>query len=420
MRTCVRIVIVCVLYPRFELLAALGDRRALLAEPAALAPEAGRVQVVGEVSAPAEAYGVVRGMRLGEAMARCPGLRLVAPDPEGVRFLWGAVLDRLEEIGAEVESDHAGAAFFDTPGLLGIHGGDLTGVLAAARRSLGAGARFGAAPSRFASHAAALQVRPRRGRSSNVVAEAAVRGFLAPLPVGLLRTRPELQALPEVLERLGIRTLGELAALPSRAVAERFGHPGLLALDLSRGRDTPLEPRRPFEPVIERLDLPEAASGQQLEHALELLIARVLARRERRGRSLRGLAVSARFVAGGTWRTAVTLRHASADPARIRLVLAQRLAELPAPSESLALEVEAFGPPAHDQGNLVDEGDVGQAPGGDRRAAMGSVRRSRLDEAVRQARQAAGADAALRVLDLDPDSRIPERRAVLAPYPDAS
>jgi protein ImuB len=406
---------VCVLYPRFELLAALGDRRALLAEPAALAPEAGRVQVVGEVSAPAEAYGVVRGMRLGEAMSRCPGLRLVAPDPEGVRSLWGAVLDRLEQIGAEVESDHAGAAFFDTPGLLGIHGGDLAGVLRAARRSLGAGARFGAAPSRFASHAAALQVRPRRrgapsatGRfgSAAVVEAERVRGFLAPLPVGLLRTRPELQALPEVLERLGIRTLGELAALPSRAVAERFGHPGLLALDLSRGRDTPLEPRRPFEPVIERLDLPEAASGQQLERALELLIARVLARRERRGRSLRGLAVSARFVAGGTWRMAVTLRHASADPARIRLVLAQKLAELPAPSESLALEVEAFGPPAHDQGNLVDEGD--------------RVRRSRLDEAVRQARQAAGADAALRVLDLDPDSRIPERRAVLAPYPDAS
>jgi protein ImuB len=48
------------------------------------------------------------------------------------------------------------------------------------------------------------------------------------------------------------------------------------------------------------------------------------------------------------------------------------------------------------------------------------MRRSRLNEAVRQARQAAGADAALRVLDLDPDSRIPERRAVLAPYPDPS
>ena len=400
------VMVICVLYPRFELLAALGDRRALLSEPAALAPEAGREQVVGEVSAPAEAFGVVRGMRLGEAMSRCPGLRLVPPDPEGVRSLWGAVLDRLEGIGAELESDHAGAAFFVAGGLEGIHGGDLAGVLAAARRALGAGARFGVAPSRFAAHAAALQVRPRPGRHSNVVEERAVRDFLAPLPVGLLRTRPELQALPEVLERLGIRTLGELAALPSRAVAERFGHPGLLALDLSRGRDTPLEPRRPSEPVVERLDLPEAASGQQLERALELLIARVLARRERRGRSLRALAVSARFVAGGTWRTVVTLRRASADPVRIRLALAPKLAELPAPSESLALVVEAFGPPAHDQGRLLDEAD--------------SVRRSRLGEAVRQARQAAGADAALRVLDVDPDSRIPERRAVLAPFPDAS
>lgn len=431
-RTCVRTVIVCALYPRFELLAAFGDRQALLSEPAALAPEAGRTQVVGEVSAPAEAYGVVRGMRLGEAMSRCPGLRLVPPDPEGVRSLWGAVLNRLEGIGAAVESDHPGTAFFATAGLVGIHGGDLEGVLRAARRALGTGARFGAAPSRFAAHAAALQVRPRRrggraggGRGAGaaiaatgggaatgqpvnavVVAESRVRNFLAPLPAGLLRTRPELQALPEVLERLGIRTLGELAALPSRAVAERFGHPGLLALDLSRGRDTPLEPRRPFEPVVERLDLPEAASGQQLERALELLIARVLARRERRGRSLRGLALSARFVAGGTWRSSVTLRHASADAARIRLALAQRLAELPAPSESLALEVESFGPPAHDQGSLVAEGH--------------EVRRSRLREAVRQARQAAGSEAALRVLDLDPDSRIPERRAVLAPYPDAS
>ena len=207
-----------------------------------------------------------------------------------------------------------------------------------------------------------------------------------------------------MLERLGIRTLGELAALPSRAVAERFGHPGLLARPQPRPRHPARSPAA-VRAVVERLDLPEAASGQQLERALELPDRSRARAARRRGRSLRGLAVSARFVAGGTWRTAVTLRHASADPARIRLTLAQKLAELPA-SESLALEVEAFGPPAHDQGRLLDEADT--------------VRRARLGEAVRQARQAAGADAALRVLDVDPDSRIPERRAVLAPFPDAS
>src|SRR4051794_27954673 len=123
MRTCVRHMIVCVLYPRFELLAALGDRRALLSEPAAVAPEAGREQVVGEVSAPAEAYGIVRGMRLGEAMSRCPGLRLVAPDPEGVRSLWGAGLDRLEGIGAEGGAGPAGRGVFGAGGLPGPHGG---------------------------------------------------------------------------------------------------------------------------------------------------------------------------------------------------------------------------------------------------------------------------------------------------------
>jgi protein ImuB len=322
-----------------------------------------------------------------------------------VRSLWNRVLDRLEALGAEVESDRAGAAFFESAGLHGLHGGGLAGVLAESGRALGPGARFGAAPSRFAAHAAALQVRPRRGRRAYVVEESDVRDFLAPLPVALLRTRPELQALPEVFERLGIRTLGEVAELPSRAVAERFGHPGLLAHDLAQGRDFPLEPRRPPEPVSERLDLPDAASGQQLERALELLIARVLARRERRGRSLRALAVSARFVAGGTWRTAVTLRHASADPERILLTLAPKLSELPAPADSLALEVEAFGPPAHDQGRLLDE--------------AAAVKRGRLGEAVRQARQAAGADAALKVLEVDPQSRIPERRTVLAPFPDA-
>jgi len=393
------IMVVCVLIPRFALLAALGDRRALVSEPVALAPQAGRDQAIGEVSAPAEAFGVMQGMRMGEALSRCPGLRLVPPDPEAVRLLWHEVLDRVEGIGGAPESERDGAAFFEADGLRGIHGGDLDGVLAATRRALGRSARLGAGPSRFSAFCAARQARPRR--LPVVVEERAVGRFLAPLPATLLRSRPELSALPDTLDRLGIRTLGELAALPSRAVAERFGHPGLLALDLARGRDTPLDPRRPPEPVVERIELPEAVSGQQLERALELLSSRLLARPERRGRSLRAVAVSARFVAGGTWREAVTLRSASADPQRIRLALAPRLAELPAPAESLALEVVAFGPPATDQGRLLEE--------------AGAARRARLGEAVRQARQAAGEGAAMRVLDLDPDSRVPERRSILAP-----
>jgi protein ImuB len=399
------IMVVCVLLKRLPLIAALGGaRRELIGEPVALSPEPGREQRIGDVSPAAEAFGIVPGMRVGEALARCPDLRLLPADPEATRGYWNAVLDRLEALGAAVESDDPGVAYFETRGLERLHGGHLEGVLAAARRSLPASVRIGVAPSRFAAYAAAQHARGTRRRSAGIVADGAVRAFLAPLPVGLLRPRPGLEDLPEMLERLGIRTLGELAALPPSAVAERFGHPGLLALELAQGRDTRLEPRRPQEPLFERLALPEAASGPQLERALEMVIARLLARRERRGRSLRAVALSARFVEGGTWRVSVPLRRPSVDPARLRLVLAPRLADLPAPAESIAVEVEAFGPPAHDQSVLVED--------------AGEVRRSRLGEAVRHVRQATGEESLMRVLEVDPDSRLPERRAVLAPFPE--
>src|SRR4051812_17340340 len=112
MRTCVRIVIVCVYLPRFELVVAAGGRSGLLGEPVALAPEPGGDQGVGEVSPAAEAFGVRPGMRLGEALARCQRLVLVPPDPVRVADAWEAKLVALEEIGAAVEPARAGLACF--------------------------------------------------------------------------------------------------------------------------------------------------------------------------------------------------------------------------------------------------------------------------------------------------------------------
>ena len=86
----------------------------------------------------------------------------------------------------------------------------------------------------------------------------------------------------------------------------------------------------------------------------------------------------------------------------MRLVLAGRLALLPAPAESLRLAAERFGPPSAGDRALFDD-----------KAAR---RRERLRGAVGQARAAAGPEAALRVLTVDPDSRVPERRAVLTPF----
>ena len=217
--------VVCVLLPRFELVVAAAARPGLLSSPAALAPEPGREQLVGEVSAAAEGFGIHPSMRMGEALARCPRLALVPPDPVGVADAWERVLARLEAIGARVEPGHPGLACFDARGLLRLHGGSLDGVLAAAHAALRyrippspesgtGGIRLGAGPSRFCAVVAAA------ARSDalrfGVVSGA---GDLAAEPVALLRHRPELAVLPEELERLGITTLGALR----RVIARRGG-----------------------------------------------------------------------------------------------------------------------------------------------------------------------------------------------------
>jgi protein ImuB len=225
---------------------------------------------------------------------------------------------------------------------------------------------------------------------------------MAAEPITLLRRRPEVEALVEPLWRLGIATLGQLAALPRAAVADRFGRAGEHAHDLAHGRDDALRPRVPGEVLEEVLELPEAGSGVQVERALVLLVDQLLARRERHGRTLRVVVLGARLVEGGTWRERVVFREPLADAVRMRLALGQKLVLLPAPAESLRLTVERFGPSSAGATALFEDGSA--------------QRTTRMREAIRQARAVAGPGAALRVLEVDPDSRVPERQAVLAPY----
>ena len=421
------VVIGCALIPRFELVAALGERRELLTRAVAVAPEPGGPQIVGETSGAAEAFGVTAGMRLAEALARCPALHLIPPDHARAEEAWEQRLRALEGIGATVESWRAGEAFFGVDGLRGLWGRPER-VLERAHRALGRGARLGAGPTRLCALAAAQRARPRHGRTERIVVdERGARAFLESLPVALLRYRlgddaawladggvqlrsPSSSAgwaginLTDTLERLGVTTLGELAAVPDGAVADRFGAPGLQALQMARGSERPLRPRAPREELREELDLPDAATGGQLERALELLVDRLLANPLRRGRSFRRLRLEARLAGGGGWRIEAVTRQASADRERLLLVLRPKLGALPAPASWLALRGLELGAVQPEQPSLT-EGE-------------GEQRRGRLAEAVRQVRSAAGRGAVLRVLDVDAASSVPERRATLTPFPE--
>jgi protein ImuB len=420
--------VVCVHLPRFELVIAAGGAGALAARPLAIAPTPGDRTCVGEVSGAAEAFGVERGMRLGEALARCPELGLVAADPLGVAQAWEETVRALEGMGACVELERAGLAYFEADGLRGLYG-DEQGTIAAVRRRIGRPVRVGAGPTRFCALAAGLAVRSRR---AEVVEARRASRYLAGQPVGLLRFRGETAGLVEPLSRLGIRTLSELAALARDALADRFGEPGVLAHRLACGEDTPLRPRQREDPVEEGMELGESRSGAALERVLGVLVERLLARPERRGRTLGAVTLSARLVEGGTWRERVIFRQALADGRRMRLALSLRLALLPAPAESLHLGVARFGLAEGRQIELLESDRQKIAD-----PALGAVRppartvcppappvapsgrqarRERLQEAVCQMRELAGQDAALRALCVDPDSRVPERRVVLSAF----
>lgn len=399
MRVAVGSMVVCVHLPRFALVVAAGGPEALAGRALAIAPAGGGTQVLGEVSGTAQAQGVRAGMGLGEALTLCPKLVLVPDEPLAVAQTWEATARALEGIGARVELARPGVAYFDTNGLGALHG-DIHGVIGAARKALGRPTRIGVGPARFCSLAAALESRTRRAR---VIDEKTARRYLANQPVSLLAYREQTAPLVAPLERLGVGTLGDLAGLGAGAVADRFGRPGTIARELALGHDEPLRPRTVEDRLEESMGLGESNSGPALERVLEVLIDRLLARSERRGRTIRAVTVAARLVERGAWCERVVFRQALSDRRRMLLALSLRLALIPAPVEALHLTVEQFGPSAGDQVSLLD--------------SERSERLRRLQEAVRQVRAVAGPYGALRAMPLDPRSRVPELRFGYAPWP---
>jgi protein ImuB len=237
-----------------------------------------------------------------------------------------------------------------------------------------------------------------------------MRTFLSGLPVTALSDplglpEREAAALVATLKRLGIGTLGELAALPADRIADRFGPPGLRALRLARGEDEllPVRRRGAWEELAAEIELAEGIAGERLERALELLVDRLLAAPRRRERTLLGLRLGALLSDGGGWSVEQGLGRPTADARALRAVLLPRLAELPAPAVSLRLRAVGLGPRAADQLELAVRGD--------------EHRRRRLAAALREVRAAQGAGSLLRVLPVEPASRLPERRAMLTPYP---
>ncbi|MGH7249028.1 MAG: DNA polymerase Y family protein, partial [Pseudomonadota bacterium] len=102
-----------------------------------------------------------------------------------------------------------------------------------------------------------------------VIVPPPVEAFLAPRSVTVLGE----PGLAELLSRLGLRTLGEFAAIPESEAESRFGPQGLLAHRLASGADPrPLAARPPAADMSASLEFdPPALSSEQVIFAAKSL-----------------------------------------------------------------------------------------------------------------------------------------------------
>ncbi len=198
--------------------------------------------------------GVVVGQRRRQAQACCPRVRLVAHDPDGDARRFESVVTAIAALIPRVEITEPGMLSFLAKGPSRYFGGEsamaeqMTDLATSTASATGAaleavgGFGMGVADGRFAAAIAARMAAARRGAEIVPVivptgVEATAR-FLAPLPVQLLAAVAGLgDDFVELLQRLGVRQVGQLAALSVADVLARFGRQGEFAHRLASGGD---------------------------------------------------------------------------------------------------------------------------------------------------------------------------------------
>lgn len=191
--------------------------------------------------------------------------------------------------------------------------------------------------------AALVLARARPGLT--VIAPGQEAQALAPLPLACLEL-PEARA--ELLRRWGLRTLGELAALPSAGLFERFGPEGKQFQRLARGEDqSPLVPTPLPESFSTTLELEWAIEGLE---PLSFLLARVLAplceSLTSRSRKAAALSLELRLVDGSTHVRPLRPAAPSAEPRTWRTLALLDLEAHPPRDAIQALTLRAIPTPA--------------------------------------------------------------------------
>jgi len=407
----------CLWLPTFELRLELVRAPELDATSVALlSPGEGTRRILWQVSERGAQAGVRPGQPVPQAISLCPSLTLLEPDPGHYDAAQEEMVESLTTLSPMVEPAGRGRVFLGMDGLERLHGPParqvnvaLQTLLQVLPRPLVAATRGGLAPGRFGAWVAATRAGPGR---PVILSEAELPAFLAHCPVSVLPVEP---LMVQRLERLGITTLKALRALPETALVGQFGEEGRKALAWATGRRVdPVRPLHRPHPIRVSLSFPTPSGRRETLHgALDRLMEKALARPARKGRSVQGVRLRARLEGGGSWSVESVIREPTARKDALCSPLRGKISISPPPRavESLALELFQFGAAAS-QAGFFDRKEEGGRDRGSMALDEGAVPPA-LREAVKELKLKLGFSPLYRVVEVDPWSRIPERRYAL-------
>ncbi len=389
--------IACVLVTHLPVKAEVRRYPELRGKPVVITESYGSKDLVLDSSP--QARGLAPGMPLQEAMAQCKEAVLLQADCPHYNDAFDKLVRSLETRSPLVEKAGMGCAYVGLEGLDLMYGGEarvIASLIQAAPPEFNP--RVGVAGGKFPAYVAAATAEG--GRATKVPQD--VAGFLSGLSVNFLPLSWENKTR---LQRFGIYTLGQLAGLPIGAVQAQLGTQGREAWELAGGLDSsPLVVHRSEPTVEESLSFPSpVVTWHPILTALGVLLGRAFARPEVGGRYVRSATLESHVFRHPPWVKRFTFKEALSSKEKALSALKSRMDSLvlPGPLEDMKLTLAGFTGESGIQTNLFSD-----------------VRKQeQLKEMMRQLEVHLGGKPPIyQMKEIEPWSRIPERRQVLVPF----
>ncbi|WP_442755581.1 Y-family DNA polymerase [Methylocystis sp. JAN1] len=279
------------------------------------------------VDARAQKLGLVPGLAVADARARCPTLALAEADPQADAALVEALADWSRRFTPLAAADPPDGMLLDVTGAAHLSGGEAALLDEVEGRLLRMGFSVRAALAPGPALARALA----RFSNARLVSDGATQDELdalaAALPIDALGLDAETNA---AMRRPGLRLVGDLLSRPRAPLAARFGRAALTRLDAltCRIRD-PICPRFEAPAFIAERRFPDGLTRREdIEATLKRLAADLCPMLERAGVGARQLEAVFYRVDGAVKRIIAGTSRPQRDPARLAALLNERLAAI--------------------------------------------------------------------------------------------